>query len=223
MYKLYGCRFTRMLIVQMVLAEGEIEYQLREVDIFKDEHRSPWFLKLNPAGYVPVLVKPDGEVLHETPAINLYLADHHQLTHLAPAVGDADRAAFLSSLFFLSDDLEPVMKQYFYANRYVLRVQDEPEMRKLALQQSLNRIGIIDRKLQKKGPYQLGSRFSLVDIILCFWAEYINFDQALAPYPALRDCMELVTNRPLLRPLFDQLIESRNEYAQMQAAGDGVK
>jgi hypothetical protein len=92
MYKLYGCRFTRMLIVQMVLAEGEIEYELREVDI-----------------------------------------------------------------------------------------------------------------------------------ILCFWAEYMNIDQALAPYPALRTCMELVTNRPLLRPFFDELIESRNEYAQMQAEGGGVK
>lgn len=32
-------------------------------------------------------------------------------------------------------------------------------------------MGIIDRQLQRQGPYQLGKRFSLVDIILSFWAE----------------------------------------------------
>lgn len=223
MYRLYGCRFTRMLIVQMVLAEADIEYELCEVDIFKDEHRSPGFLKLNPAGYVPILVKPDGEVLHETPAINLYLADHHQLTHLAPAVDDRDRARFLSSLFFLSGDLEPAMKRYFYPSRYVLREQDEPEMRRLALQQALDRMRVIDLKLQQNGPFQLGSRFSLVDIILCYWAEYLNHGEELAQYPALLRCLELVINRPLLRPFFDELSECRNEYAKMQVAGDGVK
>jgi glutathione S-transferase len=67
-YQLYGCRLTRSLIVQMVLAEGGIDYELRQVDIFNDEHRSPDFLALDPAGFVPVLIKPDGEVVYETPA-----------------------------------------------------------------------------------------------------------------------------------------------------------
>ena len=41
MYILYGGRFTRTRIVEMVMAEGDIAYELREVDIFKQEHRSP--------------------------------------------------------------------------------------------------------------------------------------------------------------------------------------
>lgn len=126
-YQLYGCRLTRSLIVQMVLAEGGIDYELRQVDIFNDEHRSPDFLALDPAGFVPVLIKPDGEVVYETPAINLYLADHHRLSHLAPGIDEPERSRFLSGLFFLSDDLEPALKRYFYPQRYVLRDADESE------------------------------------------------------------------------------------------------
>lgn len=222
-YRLYGGRFTRALIVQMVMAEAGLDYELHSVDIFNNEHRSPELLAINPAGYVPILVKPDGEVLHETPAINLYLADHHRLTQLAPAVDDADRGRFLSSLFFLSGDLEPTLKRYFYPHRFVVREQDASEMREKSLQRALARMGIIDRQLQQHGPYQLGNRFSLVDIILSFWAEYIDLDDRLAPYPALRNCKALVSNRPLLRPFFDELVECRIEYTNMQAAGGGVK
>ena len=84
MYVLYGGRFTRALIVEMVMAEGGIPYELRSVDIVAHEHREPAYLAVNPAGWVPALVTPAGETLYETPAINLYLAEHHRLTHLAP-------------------------------------------------------------------------------------------------------------------------------------------
>ncbi|UTV40691.1 hypothetical protein MYG64_33385 (plasmid) [Ensifer adhaerens] len=40
MYVLYGGDFTRAPLVQWVLEEGEIEYELRKIDILKGEHRS---------------------------------------------------------------------------------------------------------------------------------------------------------------------------------------
>ena len=73
MYILYGGRFTRALMVEMVMAEGGIPYELRNVDIVAHEHRRPEYLAVNPAGWVPALLTPEGETLYETPAINLYL------------------------------------------------------------------------------------------------------------------------------------------------------
>ena len=35
-------------------------------------------------------------------------------------------------------------------------------------------MGVIEQQLQQNGPYQLGSDFSLIDIILCFWVEYLR-------------------------------------------------
>ena len=106
MYILYGGHFTRALITEMVMAEGGIPYELRNVDIVAQEHRRPEYLAINPAGWVPALVTPEGATLYETPAINLYLAERHGLTHLAPAPGDPDRGIFLSGLFSVTGDLE---------------------------------------------------------------------------------------------------------------------
>lgn len=214
-YQLYGGRFTRALIVQMVMAEGGLEYDLLEIDILKNEHRSAEFLALNPAGYVPVLVKPDGEALAETPAINLYLADHHQLHDLAPPPGDPDRGRFLSHLFFLSGDLEPILKQYYYPHQYVLRAGDEAGFQQKSLADGLNRFAVIEQRLQDTGPFHLGGRFSLLDIILGFWAESFNFDHLLDPFPAILACLGKVSTRPLLRPYFDELIEWRHEYHRL--------
>ena len=55
MYILYGGRFTRVLIVEMVMAEGAIPYELRNIDIVAHQHRKPEYLAVNPAGWVPAL------------------------------------------------------------------------------------------------------------------------------------------------------------------------
>lgn len=221
-YQLYGGRFTRALIVQMVMAEGGIGYDLHEVDIIDNEHRSPEFLALNPAGYVPVLIMPDGTAIAETPAINLYLADHHGLTHLAPSIDEPERARFLSDLFFLSNDLEPILKHYFYPHQYVLRAADETGFKQKSLQDGLNRFAVIEQRLREAGPYHLGERFSLLDIVLGFWAEVFSFDLSQERFPAILNCLEQVSNRPLLRSCFDELIEWNREYRRMMAAGEGV-
>ena len=46
MYILYGGRYTRALMTEMVLLEGEIPYELRAVDIVKHEHLQPEFLAI---------------------------------------------------------------------------------------------------------------------------------------------------------------------------------
>ena len=53
---------------------------LHKVDLSKGEQRTPEFLKLNPAGAIPVIVDPDGPggkplTLAQSGAIDLYLAE----------------------------------------------------------------------------------------------------------------------------------------------------
>ena len=100
MYKLYGGTFTRALAPQMVLEEAGLPYELHAVDMASGEHRGEEFLKLNPAGYVPALTTPEGDVLHEAAAIMLYLTDRHELEDLAPQVDAPQRGGFLSKLFY---------------------------------------------------------------------------------------------------------------------------
>ena len=58
MYVVYGGQYTRTGLVLMVLDEGGIPYELRELDMLNGEHRSPEFLAINPAGYVPAMCTP---------------------------------------------------------------------------------------------------------------------------------------------------------------------
>jgi len=223
MYVLYGGRYTRALMVEQLLLEGDIAYELRSVDIIKHEHRSRAFLAINPAGWVPALITPEGETLYETPAINLYLADHHGLVHLAPRVEEPQRGLFLSGLFYVHDELEPVMKRYFYPHRFVMREEDTPMVKHRALEAALERFAVIEQRLSAAGPYHLGERFSLVDLAMTYWAALIENLGVLDPYPAVKHCLALVTARPKIRAKYDEQAAWSKEYAGMQERGEGVK
>ena len=222
MYILYGGPFTRALIVEMVMAEGDIAYELREIDIARDEHRTSDYLAINPAGWVPALITPDGETLYETPAISLYLSEHHGLTQLAPRTDEPERGMFLSGLFYITDDLEPVMKRYFYPHRFVLRPEDTAAMKQHSLDIALDRLSVIDQRLSHGGPFHLGERFSLVDLIMTYWACYLEPAELLEPYRAVKHCMALVMDRPKLRAGFDALWAGKQEFAQLKARGGGA-
>ncbi len=222
-YVLYGGDHTRAVITQMVMAEGGIDYELRKIDIRKQEHRSAAFLKINPAGLVPALITPEDEVLYETPAINLYLADRHQLCHLAPALTDPDRGRFLSALFYISGELEPAMKRYFYPHRYVINPADIEAMKWKAFEHVTQRLRVIDQRLSVEGPFHLGSRFSLVDLTLFYWVISLDDDLDLSVYPAVKTCVEETIGRPAIQQLDGEVRSMISRYNRLQSRGEDLQ
>ena len=63
--------------VSIYLAEKGLEIGRVEVDIMAMAHKSPEFLKINPAGKVPVLELSNGDYLPESGAIVEYLEELH--------------------------------------------------------------------------------------------------------------------------------------------------
>jgi GSH-dependent disulfide-bond oxidoreductase len=66
--------------VAILLEECGFAYHVHKVDLGKGEQRNPEFLKLNPAGAIPVIVDSEGSggrplVLAQSGAIDLYLAE----------------------------------------------------------------------------------------------------------------------------------------------------
>ena len=222
-YILYGGDFTRAMITQMVMAEGGIDYELRKIDILKDGHRSAEFLKINPAGWVPALITPEGETLYETPAINLFLADRHQLVQLSPTVEDPARGIFLSGLFYISGELEPAMKRYFYPHRYVIDAKETEAMRRKALGDALERLRVIDQRLSADGPFHLGARFSLVDLTLTFWVNALEEEQVMDAFPAVKACAARTIDRSPLQQFFTETRLWTKEYQQRLQRNEGVK
>src|SRR5215467_361355 len=105
--KLYEFAPTRSIRVRWTLQELGIDFEAIPIDLLAGEHRSPAFLKINPAGKLPVLV--DGDVvLTESVAIVLYLAEKYRDQGLIP-IDLQQRAQMIRWLLFTTTELAAVM------------------------------------------------------------------------------------------------------------------
>lgn len=215
MYILYGGDFTRAVLVQWVLEEGKLDYELRRIDLLKGEHRAPEFLDINPAGLVPVLITPEGDALYEVAALMVYLADRHQLTELAPAVTDPQRGLFLSAVFHIAGDIQAEMKRFHFPHRFSLRTEDNIGTRELAKTLVLSRLDVMNRRLAKNGPYILGDRFSLADVYLCFWIAYLDRETVCKQLPSVARLYGVVRSRPSVAPHLEETERMSDAYADL--------
>jgi len=214
MYTLFGGKFTRATGPQMVLEETGVDYDIHYVDIVNDEHRKPAFLAINPAGYVPALRTPDGHVLHEAAAIMLYLADQHGLGTLIPEMDSPERGVFYSKYFFLTNDIQPSMKRYYYPERYSSDPGDAPRIKTQAYDMAMERWGVVERHLAASGPFHLGENISIADFYMAVWAAF-GFEgdyNLLEDHPAVRLCYQMVRERPLIKPLLKEIEGVIDEY-----------
>ncbi len=102
--KLFEFAPTRSIRVRWTLQELGVEFESVTVNMIAGEHHRPEFLKINPAGKLPVLV--DGNlVLTESVAIVLYLAEKYPERGLVPA-GLRQRAELNRWLLFAATELE---------------------------------------------------------------------------------------------------------------------
>ena len=85
MLKIYGTVRSRAARTIWMAEELGISYELVTVDYRARETRTPAFLEINPNGHVPA-IDDDGLRLHESMAINLYLARRHAGSPLAPTI-----------------------------------------------------------------------------------------------------------------------------------------
>ncbi|EJC85636.1 glutathione S-transferase [Rhizobium leguminosarum bv. trifolii WSM2297] len=215
MYKLYGGDFTRATLVQWVLEEGRIEYELRKIDILNGEHRSAEFLAIDPAGLVPVLITPEGDALYEVAALMLYLADRHQLTELAPPPTDPDRGHFLSAIFHVAGDIQSEMKRFHFPHRFSLRSEDNAGIQDLAKSIVLSRLSVMNTRLAQRGPYVLGTRFSLADFYLSFWVAYLDREAVCRQFPSIAKLYHLVRARTTAIPYLEETERMADAYAEM--------
>jgi glutathione S-transferase len=166
--------------VRMALDITGQPYEWREIDIMKAETRTPEFLRLNPAGQVPVLALDDGTMLAESNAILWYLGEG---TVLIPD-DRVQRARMLQWMFFEQYVHEPSIAVARFIRAFLKR-HDDPRLPDL-LKRGNRALGIMEQQLAN-GSWFVGDRLSLADLSLYAYthkAEDGGFD--LGAYPAVR-------------------------------------
>ncbi|WP_234837619.1 glutathione S-transferase family protein [Sinorhizobium medicae] len=109
MMKLYGLGPTRSLRALWALRELDAEFEFVPVNILGGEARHPDFLRLNPAGKLPVLV--DGDfILTESAAIVMYLAEKYGAKGLMPTDLKERAQAYRWTLFAVTELEQPLWR-----------------------------------------------------------------------------------------------------------------
>lgn len=202
MYKLYYYPGNANLAPHMLLEELGIDYELVLVDRDNNAHKSPEYLKLNPAGRIPVLI--DGDlVLYETAAICLHLVDRHPQAKLAPAVGSIERAHFYKWLVYLTNTLQAELLTYFYPDRLTDDAVAAAQVKAHAESRVGAMLDLIESTLAAGGPYLLGEHYSAVDPYLLMLARWTRLMQHPARQrPHLARYLDLMVSRPAVQRTF---------------------
>lgn len=161
---LYGSQSTASLVVHWLLLELGIEHELHQLDFDRREQKSADYLALNPAGRVPTLVL-DGQVLTESAAIAMHLADLHPAAGLAPLPGSPARGDYYRWICFCVYTLMPAYRAWFYPEEPAgeANVAEVKQRARLQLEAAWQQMA---DHLQAHGPYVLGERASVVDFLL---------------------------------------------------------
>src|SRR5215469_11106774 len=101
-YVVHGAKGSGSVMVEAALTLLDLPYRVVESSILTDEAGDPALAAINPMRQVPALVLPGGELMTESAAILIWLADDHPEARLAPTMASAARPAFLRWMAFAS-------------------------------------------------------------------------------------------------------------------------
>jgi len=101
-YIVYGAPGSGSVPVEAALTLIGAPYSVVGDDVMRPVACNPAANAINPLHQVPVLTLPNGEVMTESAAILIYLADRHPKAKLAPGLDDPRRAAFLRWMTYVS-------------------------------------------------------------------------------------------------------------------------
>ncbi len=99
---LYGAAASGSVAVEAALALLGLPYRPIEGATWADEAARDRVAASNPMRQIPTLVLPGGEVMTESAAILIYLADLHPKARLAPAADDPKRRQYLRWMLYVS-------------------------------------------------------------------------------------------------------------------------
>ena len=164
MLRLYYSPRTRALRPRWVLEELGVPHELVRIDLRARQNRTPEYLAVHPLGSVSAL-DDAGTVVLESSAICAYLAERFPEKGLTPPAGSRERGKLLQWMVFAVATMEPCL----------VALQKDPasEVERARWAEIL---GMLEPALGE-GPYLLGERFSVADVVIgavLWWARSVG-------------------------------------------------
>lgn len=214
MITIYGAYRSRATRPMWLLEEMQVAWQhVPVVPAFTLAHpkstsaplntQSPEYISLSPSGLIPTMVD-DGFVLHESLAINLYLARKYGGA-LAPS-DLHEESKILEWSLFAATSIEPAALEILYAS-----TPTHPRHRRGAVGVEIEAAHRLDRPLSVLEDHLsvnsnlIDNRFTVADINV---AEIVRFAQSYGPLfdhrPALKNWLAACQSRPSFRTIWQR-------------------
>ncbi len=203
---LYHHPFSRAANVVWMLEEAGVPYELRRVDILKGEQKSPEMVTLNPMGKLPVIQDGD-QVVTESAAIALYLADKYAYGRLAPRVDDPARGTYLRWSLFAPSVIEPASMAKMAGWTYKEGQAGWGSYDAM--------IASIESAIGNR-DFVLGKEFSMADVVFGGTVRYMLAFKLIEHRPSFAAYAERLGARPAL-----QRAEARNKASREELGLEG--
>jgi glutathione S-transferase len=187
--------------IHVLLEEIGKPYETQLVNLREGAQFKPDFTSVNPKSKVPALVRDDGSVLTEYPAIAYWLARSNPQKNLLPEDLEAQARMIEALDYAVSTVHMQGFSRLFRASNYTPNPADEEKVKERGKELVEKGFAVLDKALDKK-DYVAGA-FSIADTAL-FYVEFWGGKRLNMKLPP--NC-EAHLNRMLARPAVQRVLQ----------------
>ena len=204
-YKLYYAADSAAMGIRLILEEIGMPYELIQSTTDKHVPRPTEQVRINPNGWLPVLVWDEG-AMYEAAAISIFLCDRHPEANLAPRFDDPQRGVYLQTLVYFSSTVQNAFQLGYCPDRFT----DTPESELSAKRRGIRRLretwSVINEQIGDN-TWVLGEQFSAVDIylfMLTTWLDPLGEHPSINEFSNVKRIADAVMIRPKTQAIYTQ-------------------
>ena len=183
-YTVYGAPGSGSIPVEAALTLIGVPFERVKAVTWEGDAERDKVAVVNPMRQIPAVVAPDGEVMTESAAILIWLAERHPKARLAPSPGDPKRGQFLRWMAFVPAS---IYSMYWVRDVPSRLAGDDPEAQQTILNRSADRIadcwGMMESQIEP-GRFLLGDEVTVLDLyvaVVSRWTPHRRRFHEVAP------------------------------------------
>ena len=163
MYTLYGYKSSGSVAVEATLTLIGAPYRLIDAALWGDAEAQDRARAANPLGQIPALITPSGELMTESAAILIWLADSHPEAALSPTLDATERPAFLRWMAYVAAEIYAL----YWVRDDLSRLAADEAHQAVIDQRTRERISFCWRMMDTQitpGRFLVGETLSVLDL-----------------------------------------------------------
>jgi GST-like protein len=201
-YTVYGTKGSSNFAIEAALTIAGVNYDFVDVSLGANAQREDAYALINPTRKIPALRLPSGEIVTESSAILLTIADRYPQKKLLPPLGSAERAQAYRWISFFAAEVYPMVEIEDYPERFTGRSGNPEETRALAVERVRDRFAIFEHGIAGD-PWILPYGFTAADLYaanLTRWS--VGMEWREANCPKIQKLADAVAARADIAPIW---------------------